>query len=97
MNRAKQKEKARTLLSLHTNGRMLILPNILGSSGAAPLPVLQELGINRVSFGPYVFRSCLKKFVDIVDALHELRGYECFGENTMSRADTNAYLRHQHE
>ena len=36
--------------------------NILATPAAEPLTVLEEIGINRVSFGPFIFRSCLKKF-----------------------------------
>jgi 2-methylisocitrate lyase-like PEP mutase family enzyme len=71
--------------------------NILAAPDATPLPVLHELGVNRVSFGPYIFRSCLKKFVDIVDALHGERSYDCFGAKMMSRTDVDAYLIHEHE
>jgi 2-methylisocitrate lyase-like PEP mutase family enzyme len=71
--------------------------NILATSNAAPLRVLQDIGVNRVSFGPFVFRSCLKKFVDIATALHNLQGYECFGGNTMSKADVHEYLVHEPE
>lgn len=71
--------------------------NVLATPNGAPLPVLQEICINRVSFGPFIFRSCLKKFVDIVDALHDLESYDCFGANMMSRVDTNVYLIHEHE
>lgn len=43
--------------------------NILVSPDAAPLPVLESIGVNRVSFGPFVFRALLKQFVDIADAV----------------------------
>jgi 2-methylisocitrate lyase-like PEP mutase family enzyme len=68
--------------------------NILATPDAAPLTVLQNIGINRVSFGPFIFRSCLKKFENIIYALHDLKGYECFGENMMSRVEVNGYLIH---
>jgi 2-methylisocitrate lyase-like PEP mutase family enzyme len=71
--------------------------NILATATATPLRNLQEIGINRVSFGPFVFRSCLKKFVDIANALHNLQGYECFGGNTMSKSDVHEYLMHTPE
>lgn len=71
--------------------------NILATASATPLRNLQEIGINRVSFGPYVFRSCLKKFVDIANALHNLQGYECFSGNTMSKSDVHEYLMHKAE
>jgi 2-methylisocitrate lyase-like PEP mutase family enzyme len=71
--------------------------NVLASPSAESLTILLEIGINRVSFGPYVFRSCLKKFVDIVEALHNSQGYECFSANMLSRNDANAFLIHGHE
>src|SRR5262249_6469022 len=70
--------------------------NILGSPTAAPLPVLREIGINRVSFGPFVFRSCLRKFVDIVEGLSDNGDYASLG-NLMSRDEVSEYLRSEHE
>ncbi|HXV14778.1 MAG TPA: isocitrate lyase/phosphoenolpyruvate mutase family protein [Candidatus Krumholzibacteria bacterium] len=51
--------------------RARIVPpiNILGSPNAAPLSVLESIGVNRVSFGPYVQRALLRKFADIADGL----------------------------
>jgi 2-methylisocitrate lyase-like PEP mutase family enzyme len=43
--------------------------NILSSPNAAPLSVLESIGVNRVSFGPFVFRALLRTFVNIADAL----------------------------
>ncbi|VAW31819.1 Probable carboxyvinyl-carboxyphosphonate phosphorylmutase [hydrothermal vent metagenome] len=71
--------------------------NILASPSATPLKTLQDIGINRVSFGPFVFRSCLSKFVDIVDALHDLGSYDCFAQGMMSGPDTNRFLNHEPE
>jgi len=71
--------------------------NILASSDAESLTMLKEIGINRVSFGPYIFRSCLKKFVDIANALRLLGNYECFSKEMMTRAETNEFLSHQSE
>jgi 2-methylisocitrate lyase-like PEP mutase family enzyme len=71
--------------------------NILATPNAAPLRVLEDIGVNRVSCGPYVFRSCLKKFADIATALQNLQGYECFSGNTMSKADVHEYLIHEPE
>ena len=59
--------------------------------------VLEQIGISRVSFGPFIFRSCLRKFANIADELHGLRGYECFGKEMMSGPDTNAFLTHEVE
>jgi 2-methylisocitrate lyase-like PEP mutase family enzyme len=70
--------------------------NILGAPTAAPLPVLREIGINRVSFGPFVFRSCLKKFVDIVEGLAADGDYASLGK-LMSRDEVSEFLRSGHE
>jgi 2-methylisocitrate lyase-like PEP mutase family enzyme len=65
--------------------------NILGSPSAAPLAVLRAIGVNRVSFGPYVFRSLLRKFSDIADAL--LATGDCaFLGDMMSREETGTFL-----
>lgn len=66
--------------------------NILATPAAEPLTVLEEIGINRVSFGPFIFRSCLKKFVDIVNMLHSLGNYDCFSNKMLSGPETNAFL-----
>jgi 2-methylisocitrate lyase-like PEP mutase family enzyme len=70
--------------------------NILGGPTAAPLHILREIGINRVSFGPFVFRSCLRKFVDIVEGLSADGDYANLG-NLMSREEVSEYLRSEHE
>jgi 2-methylisocitrate lyase-like PEP mutase family enzyme len=70
--------------------------NILGSPTAAPLTVLREIGINRVSFGPYVFRSCLRKFVDIAEDLRSNGNYASLS-NLMSGAEVAKYLLSEHE
>lgn len=71
--------------------------NVIASRNAAPLTVLQEIGINRVSFGPFIFRSVMKKFVDIVDALCDYKSYDCFGENMLSKTDADPFLRDERE
>jgi len=50
-------------------GRIASPINILVSPAAAPLSVLESIGINRVSFGPFVFRALMKQFVDIADTV----------------------------
>ncbi len=79
-----------TLLELR---KRISLPiNALASATAEPLSTMQEIGINRVSFGPFIFRSCLKKFENIVSDLKALKGYECFNEDTMAHSDIDIYL-----
>jgi 2-methylisocitrate lyase-like PEP mutase family enzyme len=70
--------------------------NILASPAAAPLAVLRAIGINRVSFGPLLFRSCLRKFVDIVEGLRATGDYASLG-NIMSRGEVAEYLLSGHE
>jgi 2-methylisocitrate lyase-like PEP mutase family enzyme len=65
--------------------------NILVQPGAAPLDVMQDIGVNRVSFGPFIFRSCTRKFADIVNVLRTTGDYSCFGD-MMSRAEIGEYL-----
>ncbi len=71
--------------------------NALASAAAAPLSVLQEIGINRVSFGPFIFRSCVKKFEGIVDRLGAFENYECFSKETMASNEIGAYLLSERE
>jgi 2-methylisocitrate lyase-like PEP mutase family enzyme len=70
--------------------------NILASPSAAPLSVLRELGVNRVSFGPFVFRSVLRKFVEISEAVIANADYSIFGE-VMTDAQVGEFLRSELE
>lgn len=71
--------------------------NILGSAKSVPLKTLQELGINRVSFGPFIFRSLLKKFSDIVDEIKALGSYDSFGKEILSYDDVQKFLKQENE
>lgn len=71
--------------------------NILGSAKSVPLKTLQEIGINRVTFGPFVFRSVMKKFTNIVEELNKLGGYESFGEDSFSYVNLQNFLRDKEE
>ncbi|UCH64444.1 MAG: isocitrate lyase/phosphoenolpyruvate mutase family protein [Ignavibacterium sp.] len=71
--------------------------NILGSHRTIPLKTMQEVGLNRVTFGPFLFRSSLKKFVNIVEELGNLGSYECFSEDTFSFDEALQFLRDQKE
>lgn len=71
--------------------------NILASSGACSLSELRGIGVNRVSFGPFIFRSCLKRFADIAEELGRLGQYGCFGDDMLSGVDVGAYLIHDPE
>jgi len=70
--------------------------NIVVDPGAAPLSVMQEIGINRVSFGPFIFRSCLQKFIRVAETLKISGNYSCFSDMP-SKADAAAYLHDGHE
>jgi 2-methylisocitrate lyase-like PEP mutase family enzyme len=70
--------------------------NILVQPTAAPLSVMQDIGINRVSFGPYIFRSLIRKFAEIADVLLTTGDYSCFSD-MMSRAEVGEYLLREHE
>ncbi len=81
---------AETLKELRSQ---ITLPlNALASPDAVPLKAMAVIGINRVSFGPFIFRSCLRKFVDIVDALAQSGGFECFSRETMSSSEAALFL-----
>lgn len=65
--------------------------NILVTPLAAPLKALETIGVNRVSFGPFVFRACLRKFVDIAETLLNQGDSSCFSD-MLSQAETDEYL-----
>ena len=71
--------------------------NILGSAKSVPLSTLQEIGINRISFGPFIFRSLLKKFSDIVEEISELGSYESFGKEMLAYDDVQKFLKQENE
>lgn len=81
---------AETLTALRSG---ITLPlNVLATPDATPLGRMAAIGIDRVSFGPFIFRSCLRKFADIADALSRSAGYECFGREMMTGSEVAAYL-----
>jgi len=57
---------------------------------------LRKLGVNRVSFGPFVFRSVLRKFVEIAEAVMANADYSIFGE-VMTDAQVSEFLRTEPE
>ena len=86
---------AETLTALRS--RITLPLNALATPDAAPLVTMAEIGIDRVSFGPFIFRSCLRKFADIADALFRSAGYECFGREMISGSEAAAYLTSERE
>ena len=71
--------------------------NILGSHRTIPLMTMQEIGINRVTFGPFIFRSALKKFVNIIDELGRFGSYNSFGADTFSFSEALEFLKDEKE
>ena len=65
--------------------------NILVTPTAASLKVLETIGVNRVSFGPFLFRSCLRKFIDIAETLLNQGDCSCISD-MLSKAETAEYL-----
>lgn len=66
--------------------------NVLASAKTASLKELQEIGINRVSFGPYIFRSLLAKAAAMYDEVQKLGGYEIVTDGIWSGNDVQNYL-----
>ena len=66
--------------------------NVLATAKAASLKKLQELGINRVSFGPYIFRSLLAKTAAMVDAIKNLDGYGIVMDGIFTGNDVKPFL-----
>jgi 2-methylisocitrate lyase-like PEP mutase family enzyme len=66
--------------------------NILAPPAAAPLSTLQAIGVNRVSFGPFIFRSCLRKLSEITGQLKATGEYAAFSD-MMSRAEVAEFLK----
>lgn len=66
--------------------------NVLASAKTAGLKELQEIGINRVSFGPYIFRSLLAKMSAMYDQVHGLGGYDIVMDGIWSGNDIQKYL-----
>ena len=82
------------LETITTLRKKIISPiNILGSHRTITLKTMQEIGITRVTFGPFLFRSALKKFVNIIEELGSLGNYESFSEDTFSFAEALEFLR----
>lgn len=67
--------------------------NILGSPAAPPLAELREIGIQRVSLGPFVFRALLQKFADVIDTLQTTGDYP----TGMSGGEVGRFLRAEPE
>lgn len=66
--------------------------NVLASAKTASLKELQELGINRVSYGPYVFRSLLAKMSDMYDGIKGMGSNDIVMNGLWSGADVKPFL-----
>lgn len=66
--------------------------NVLATAKTASLQELQEIGINRVSFGPYIFRSLLAKMSAMFDEIKNLGGYEIVMDNLWTGDEVQKYL-----
>lgn len=66
--------------------------NVLATAKTASLKDLQELGINRVSFGPYIFRSLLAKMSAMYDEIKSMGNYEIVMDGLWSGNDVKKYL-----
>jgi len=70
--------------------------NILVTEGAISLAQMQEIGINRASLGPFVFRSCQARFEQLAGDLAQLNGATVFAD-MLPREDVAEYLRAESE
>jgi 2-methylisocitrate lyase-like PEP mutase family enzyme len=66
--------------------------NILAHARAMSLAEMQEIGIDRVSFGPGLFRSGLQRFADSVARLAALGPYDAVANDLMPRDEVQRYL-----
>ena len=66
--------------------------NVLATAKTASLKDLQELGINRVSFGPYIFRSLLAKMSAMQDEILNMGDYEIVMNGLWTGSDVKKYL-----
>jgi len=66
--------------------------NVLATAKTASLKEMQELGINRVSFGPYLFRSLLAKLSEMQDEILNMGGYGIVMNGILSGSDMKKYL-----
>ncbi len=66
--------------------------NVLATAKTASLNELQALGINRVSFGPYIFRSLLAKMSAMQDEIKYMGDYGIVMDGVWSGGDVKKYL-----
>lgn len=66
--------------------------NVLATAKTAGLKQLQELGIDRVSYGPFIFRSLLAKMSDMYDEIINMGSNDIVMNRLWSGADVNPFL-----
>lgn len=66
--------------------------NVLAAAQAPHLKELQEIGVNRVSFGPYIFRALLARMSALFDEIQEFGNYERALNWRWSGADVQPFL-----
>lgn len=66
--------------------------NVLATAKAVSLKELQALGINRVSFGPYIFRSLLAKMSEMQDEIKNMGRYDIVMDGMWTSGDVKKYL-----
>ena len=66
--------------------------NVLATAMTVSLKELQELGINRVSFGPYIFRSLLAKMSVMQDEILKMGSYDIVMNGMFTSNDVNKFL-----
>lgn len=71
--------------------------NILAGPHALPLTIYREIGIERVSLGPFVFRAGVGQFMRIVRELRAEGTYGAFGSGSPSQSDLAPLLDDEHE
>ncbi len=67
--------------------------NILGGPDAAPLSDLRAIGVQRVSFGSYLFRAALGSFTSSVRELRDKGSYDVLRETVPAAALLKQWLR----
>ena len=66
--------------------------NVLATAKTASLKELQEMGINRVSFGPYIFRSLLAKMSAMQDEILNMGEYGIVMDGIWTGGEVKKYL-----
>jgi 2-methylisocitrate lyase-like PEP mutase family enzyme len=66
--------------------------NVLATAKTASLQELEEIGINRVSFGPYIFHSLLAKMSAMFDEIKNFGNYGIVMDNILTHDDIQKYL-----